>query len=168
MFLQIFQFTPTWVWGLLAALVALGLSQALPRQVKLRRMSVLTGVLLALSLAGVASSFGSRDLPLLAWAAGVVLALVVGQCRLVPRGTRLTATPGVLSVPGSWLPLALFLGLFAIKYGVGVVLARQPGLASDVLIGCAAGLAYGLFAGLFLARTVGFWRVTQGSAAVAA
>jgi hypothetical protein len=74
----------------------------------------------------------------------------------------------VLAVPGSWLPLALFVGLFAIKYVVGVMLARQPGLAGDVALGSAAGLAYGLFAGLFLARTVGFWRVAQGRTTVPA
>ena len=66
MLIQIVRHTPPWVWGLLAALVALGLSQTLPRQMSTRRVTVLPIVLLALSLAGVATTFSHQALPVLA------------------------------------------------------------------------------------------------------
>lgn len=47
------QHTPTWVFGLFVALVALGLSMSFPRTVSLRRSLMLPLALLGLSLLGV-------------------------------------------------------------------------------------------------------------------
>jgi hypothetical protein len=57
MLMQIVLNTPGWVWGLLLVLLALGVLQSLPRRVTVRRATVLPLVLLALSLAGVLSTF---------------------------------------------------------------------------------------------------------------
>src|SRR5439155_15157054 len=56
MLLQIVQHTPVWVWGLLAGLVALGVSQARDREVSLARITILPLVMLALSFSGVVSA----------------------------------------------------------------------------------------------------------------
>ena len=57
-------------------------------------------------------------------------------------------------MPGSWLPLALMVALFAVKYIANVSLALHPALARDAAFAAACGLAYGGFSGLFLARSL--------------
>ena len=60
MMIRILQGTPGWVWGLLALLVILGLSQSMPRRVSARRIVIVPGIMLALSIAGVAAAVCCR------------------------------------------------------------------------------------------------------------
>lgn len=152
MFIAIVRHTPVWVWGLLAALIALGLSQAREREVSLMRATTLPLVMIALSLSGVFSAFGHFPVALGGWAAGVGAALVFGRHFIVARGARWSAQTATLHVPGSWLPLALMVALFSLKYVAGVRLALHPALAIDIAFAGLISLAYGLFSGLFLAR----------------
>lgn len=153
-FLAIVQHTPTWVWGLLAALVALGLWQTRSRELSLTRVTVLPLVLAALSLAGVLSKFGHMPVAMAGWAAGMAAALGLARRFVSVRGAFWSASRGVLHVPGSWLPLVLIVSLFVVKYGAGVSLSLVPALASDASFAGLCGLAYGTFSGLFLARSL--------------
>ena len=161
MLLQIVTHTPPWVWVLLAVLVALGLSQAMPRRMTLRRLAVLPLVLLALSLSGVVTTFPGAAAPLLAWLVGVSAALAIGRPIVGARGARWDAESASLHVPGSWLPMVLILSLFLAKYAVGVALAMQPSLARQPGFDIGVGLAYGGFSGLFLARAAALWRLAR-------
>ena len=154
MLLQIAQHTPIWVWGLLVALVAYGLSQARARAVSLTRMTVLPLVLLALSFSGVVSTFAHATIAILAWAVGVIAAVTVGRRFMTVPGASWSAETGLLQVPGSWMPMVLMLALFLIKYGVGVTLAMNPAMALDTSFGACCGFAYGGFSGLFAARAL--------------
>jgi hypothetical protein len=168
MLMQIVTHTPPWVWGLLAALIALGLSQAVSRRMSLVRVTVLPLVLLVLSLAGVLSTFPHMIVPLAAWAAGLLVALAAGRSLVRPRGARWDAGSASFHVPGSWLPLALILALFMLKYTVGVALALQPGLGRELGFDASVGAAYGLFSGLFLARAASLWQLARAPRAIAA
>ena len=161
--LAIAQHTPLWVWALLAALVALGVVQSKARSVTVSRAAVLPLVLLALSLWGVVSVFAQAE-ALIAWAAGVAAAVMLNLQWGGPRGARWLAGEQRLHVPGSWLPMALMLGIFCTKFAVGVSLAQQPGLKGTLGFAVAASLAYGLFSGVFLGRALVLWRKTQGRA----
>jgi hypothetical protein len=152
MILAIVQHTPLWVWGLLAGLIALGLVQTRDRDMTLSRILVVPAVMLALSLMGVIGAFGGRPMALGAWIAGVGLALFIGRRTVRAQGVRWSAAERRMHVPGSWLPLALIVGLFAIKYLAGVSLAIEPRLAADTAFAGGCCLAYGVFSGLFLAR----------------
>jgi len=152
MFIAIVQHTPVWVWGLLTVLIALGLSQARDREMSLMRVTILPLVMIALSLSGVFSAFGHLPVALGGWAAGVGAALAFGRQFIVARGAAWSSQTATLHVPGSWLPLALIVGLFAIKYFAGVSLALHPELAHDTAFAGLISLAYGSFSGLFLAR----------------
>lgn len=164
MLLQIIERTPAWVWALLAGLVALGIWQSLPRRLPARRALVMPLVFLTLSLVGLLTTFAAALLPLLAWLAGVALAVFVARPLVSPRGARWDAQHALFHVPGSLLPLVLIIVLFAIKYAVGVALALQPGLARDAGFDIAVGLAYGLFSGLFLARAGALWQLKKAGA----
>jgi uncharacterized protein DUF6622 len=163
--LQIVQHTPTWVWGLLAALIVLGLWQARDREISLARITVLPLVMLALSFSGVVSVFAHATIAILAWAIGVAAAVVLGRHLVQARGATWSSTTGLLRVPGSWLPLALIIALFLVKYVAGVALAKNHALTDSPLFGAACGLAYGTFSGLFAARTLGLRRLVAAPAA---
>ena len=170
MLLQIIQGTPTGVWVLFAGLVALGLQQARERTIGSVRAAVLPAAFVVLSLAGVVSAFGGSALALTAWATGIGAAIGTGA-RLLPR-LRATwqAAGDTLRVSGSWLPLALIVSLFLLKYAAGVSLALHPGLAADRSFVFACGLAYGAFSGLFTARGLQLlqvWRAARAGGAPA-
>lgn len=152
MFIVIVRHTPVWVWGLLAALVALGLTQVRDREVGLARVTIVPVVMLALSLSGVLHTFGHAPVAWGGWGAGLAAALVFGRRLVAVPGAAWSERTGRLHVPGSWLPLALFLLMFAAKYFTGVSLALHAGLATDPGFAGSVGLAYGSLSGLLLAR----------------
>lgn len=154
MFIGVLQHTPLWVWGVFTVLVALGLWQTRDREMTLVRITALPLVLIALSLSGVLNAFGHFPIALGGWAAGVGAAQAFGRQFVAVRSARWSAEKGLLHVPGSWLPLALIVGLFCVKYFAGASLALHPALASDSTFAGLCSLAYGSFSGLFLARAL--------------
>ncbi|WP_425194931.1 DUF6622 family protein [Paraburkholderia phenazinium] len=161
MFTDILQQTPNWVWGVLAALIAMGFKQTVMRRRSLRSATALPVVMAILSFYGLASAFSRQPLALVAWATGVVAVVTLCQgFRVWGEVQWLEAERSVL-MPGSWLPLVLMLGLFCIKFGVSVVRATYPGLALDDGIAGFAGFVYGAFSGAFLARALAVWRAVR-------
>jgi hypothetical protein len=150
MFTDILQQTPHWVWGILAALIVIGFRQKLPRRRSVRSSTSLPLLMAILSLYGVASAFSRQPLAL------AQSLRVWGEIRWLPQERSVL-------MPGSWLPLALLLGLFMIKFAVAVALSTTPSLAVDAGSAGMAGLLYGGFSGLFLARTLAVWRVVRSS-----
>lgn len=154
--------TPTWVWGLLAALLALGLSQIRSRSASLGRMTMLPVAMTGLSLWGMFAAFGNSPLfgyVLLAWATGAALMLTLIAPQAPQRGTRYDAVSRSFQIPGSWAPLLLILSIFVIKYIVGVDLAMQSSLASDAQYTLVVGALHGMFSGIFAGRAASLWRL---------
>jgi hypothetical protein len=153
--------TPTWVWGLLAALLALGISQLKARQAGLARIIVMPVAMTGFALSGMATTFGGAQL---AWVLGAWLsaaALVGGLFALgaPAAGTRYHAATRTFDLPGSMLPLVLIMGIFLTKYLVGVELAMQPRLATDSEFAVAIAALYGVFTGLFAGRAARLLRL---------
>lgn len=163
MFTTILLQTPHWVWGLLAALTVIGFKQTLPRRRSLRSSTGLPLLMVILSLYGVASAFSSQPLALIAWAGGGAVTLLLAQTLRVWSEIRWLPQERSVLMPGSWLPLVLLLGLFAIRFGVAVALSTTPSLAVDAGFAGLAGLVYGAFSGMFLARALAVWRVVRES-----
>lgn len=156
--------TPTWVWGLLAALLALGLSQLRSRKVSLARMTLLPLAMTGLSLWGTVSAFGGSPLigyVLLAWLSGAALMTGLIAPQAAQAGSRYDAASRSYRVPGSWMPLLLILGIFLIKYTVGVELAMQASLANDGNYTLIVGALYGLSSGTFVGRAARLWRLAM-------
>jgi hypothetical protein len=161
MFIAILQNTPVWVWGLLAALIALGLSQAFARSIPLRRAIAMPLVMVGLSLFGVTSVFGGQPLALLVWAAGLAITATLMLKLGAARGVSWSATEQLLKVPGSWWPLVTILGIFITKFAVGVTLAMHPSFAQDAAFATSISLIYGSFSGVFFGRGAAMWRVAH-------
>lgn len=154
MIAQILSNTPFWVWGLLAALLALGFSQARSRTTGIPRLVLMPLGLGAFSLWGTISAFGASATVLGSWfAATVLLVLVVTQMRL-PAGVNYDRNTRQFALPGSWVPMALILGIFITKYAAGVALAMQPDLKANTNFVLAIATLYGVFSGIFAGRTV--------------
>jgi len=152
--------TPPWVWGLLAGLVALGLSQARSRSASLVRVTVMPVAMTVLSIWGTVSAFGTSPLfgyVMLAWMFAAAMALAVIAPTGAPRGTAYDAASRTFAMPGSWVPMLLILGIFLTKYVVGVELAMQPGLARDGQYTLVVGALYGFFSGVFAGRAARLW-----------
>ncbi len=158
MLLTIVQSTPTWVWMLLAALMWLGASQCIARSVSLRRVLLVPIAMAVFSAWGMASAFGSASQLtgiLTAWlgTACAAAALAWWWLRMPPTGARYDAASQRFHLPGSAWPLLLIVGIFLVKYIVGVELALQPALAQDNHVALQVALLYGAFNGAFAART---------------
>jgi hypothetical protein len=164
MFVAIVENTPHWVWALFIGLVVLGYSQTRPRDMTVLRVTLLPLAMLGLSAPGVLSSFGHFPMAIGGWAAGVGAALTLARRLIAVRAASWSPETGTLHVPGSWLPLALMVGLFSLKYFAGVKLAMHPTLATDALFAGLISFAYGSFSGLFMARAMSLRALVPGAA----
>jgi hypothetical protein len=161
---QIIKRTPTWVWGLLAVLLALGISQLKGREIGLRRVVVMPVAMLGFAFYGILSAFGASGqlgAALLVAAAAAAAALMHGLA--APAGTRFDAASRSFSVPGSAVPLLLIASIFMTKYLVGVELALQTRLAPDAVFVLPVALLYGAFNGIFAGRALRLLRLTRVS-----
>lgn len=167
----IVQNTPKWVWGLLAFLLVLGVGQLRDRTVGVARAALMPAAMTALSAWGMLAAFGSS--PLLARALGVwivcagLVFAAVGTLRTSATYDPATRT---YALPGSAVPLALVLGIFLVKYFVGVELAMAPALARDTQYALTVAAIYGALTGLFIGRASLLWRLSlrAGSSPAAA
>lgn len=147
---------PVWVFAVLLGLLLLGWRQARPRVVAPAAAGAIAVAMVALSLHGVATSFGAQPIALAAWAAGIAVSVTAGRRVFDPQG--LARVGHAIRVPGSWLPLALMMGVFAAKFalgfarGVGSAVVAEPGFV------VASGLAFGLLSGGFAARALAIRR----------
>ena len=166
MIVQILTHTPAWVWALLAALAGLGLSQARARTASLARITVMPVAMAGFSVWGTVSAFGGSVMfgyVMLAWMFAAAVALAAVAPTAVPRGTAYDVPTRTFSLPGSWAPMLLIMGIFLTKYAVGVTLAMQPAMARDSLFTLAVGSLYGLFSGIFAGRAARLWRLAYQS-----
>ncbi len=161
MLAQIITNTPFWVWGMLAGLLLLGFSQTRARTVGLMRVVLLPLGLGVFSLWGTLSAFGASPAVLGGWLAAIVLmVLVVTQIRL-PESAGYDSTARAFSLPGSWVPMMLIMGIFMTKYAVGVSLAIHPELKANANFAVAMATVYGAFSGIFAGRTVRLMRLMR-------
>ena len=150
--------TPVWVWGLLAGLMVLGITQLRDRSASLVRVSILPVAMTAFGMWGTFSAFGKS--PLLGQAQAVWMVAAVVLCAIVlptNSGARYDPVNGRYQLPGSVVPLLLITGIFLVKYTVGVDMAMAPSLMHDSQYALTVAALYGAFTGLFVGRAARLW-----------
>lgn len=152
---QILLHTPRFVWALLALCLVMGLLQRRDQQLTRARLIVPSAVWIVFGLWGVSSAFGLQGLPAAAWLAGMITSATLLRGRMVPAGARVDAASGRFHVPGSWLPMAMILGIFSVKYVVGVSLGLHLPVTRQPAFVPAVSALYGALSGLFVARALG-------------
>lgn len=155
--------TPTWVFGLFVALLALGWTQARTRRVGRILAFALPAGMIAISVAGLQSSFGIRIEPLAAWATGLVLAACVGYAKFRDRRVDYDVAAERFVVPGSWMPLAIIMSIFLVKYAYAVLRAFDAGVISSPFFVAALSGVYGVLSGYFAARALNLVAVLRAS-----
>jgi len=152
--------TPVWVWGLLAAFLTLGITQLRDRTASLVRVSLMPVAMTVFSISGTYTALGAS--PHLATAIAAWLIAAVLAFALVARGQANAVYDPVrrlFHLPGSAAPLLLIVGIFLVKYVVGVDLAMAPQLVQDAPYVLSVAALYGAFTGAFVGRAARLWRL---------
>jgi hypothetical protein len=150
---------PLWAPAVLLLLVGVGYRQSRARTVRPATMIAVATGMLVFSLYGVAAAFHGAAAALVSWVAGYALAITTGN-RLVSLDDMGVAGNAV-RIPGSWVPLALMLGIFAIKFVLGFAEAVHSPLLHSVLFIAAMSGSLGAISGMFGARAVAVHRVAR-------
>jgi len=166
MIFNILSHTPVWVWGLLAALMALGFSQTRQRRLAPWRLVMLPLVLLGLGLWSMAPGFRALPLSALFWLTALGAGVALLASRPARSGARWLPAEHRLQLPGSWMPMLLILVIFSLRYAANVGMAINPGWRSAPAMLLPLALLYGGFSGLFLGRTLALLKLTRAPAAV--
>src|SRR5690606_4221 len=153
--------TPTWVFALFVALLVLGLVQTRTRTVRKIPALLLPAGMIALSLAGIHSSFGLRPAPLVSWAAALAIAALVGYAWFRDESVEYDATWQKFVVPGSWAPLAVIMAIFLAKYAYAVMRALDAEVIAAPVFIVALSAVYGLLSGYFGARALNLIKKAQ-------
>lgn len=152
--IKLIQHTPSWVFVLFFILLTLGYLQSKNRTVSRSKLSIIPTVMIALSLYGVLSAFGIISIGLIFWILGVLISVFFGAKFIKIQGIHFSTQNQSYLIPGSWLPLALMMAIFFIKYAVGVAFARHLTIVNDAAFVGSVSFCYGLFSGIFFARTI--------------
>jgi hypothetical protein len=159
--MQTLQHIPVWVFALLIGLIALGWVQTRTRQLPKQRLLGINIALTVFTLVGVVQQWRLTPwlaMSLLSWAAmGVLVTWALGQ-GAAPAGAAYEPETRRFTVPGSWLPLALFMAIFACKFAVGMTSAMAPELLDSLRAALMVSAVYGLFSGVLNARA---WRLLK-------
>jgi hypothetical protein len=158
---QILSHTPVWVYALFFTLLVFGLIQTRTRIVSKVPALLLPAGMVALSLAGINSSFGLRPIPVLAWGTTLIIAAIVGYVFFRDKRIHYKAADGKFFIPGSWIPLAVMMAIFFAKYVYAVMSAFEAEVISTPTFIGAVSAVYGLLSGYFASRAVNLIKQTQ-------
>lgn len=157
----ILQHIPPWVFLILAALLWLGLSARNDRWVRWRVPIIIPIAMTFMAITSLLGQYGATDLlfpALLSWS--VVCALVLWRLRRRPLPDSFRYDPELAKfhLPGSYVPLAMYLGIFAFKFMVGFMTGMRLPIVNELFFVLGISAIYGLFSGFFLASA---WRLYQ-------
>jgi predicted dienelactone hydrolase len=161
--LQILYFTPRWVFGLLAALVAFGLLESRTRRVPLWPVLLWPAGMLIFSASGVLQYAGSSWPASIAWVIGVSASSALCLKAMRASAASYDAATRRLTIVGSWIPLGVILLIFCVRYAMGVATGMQLDLVGTSAAQLAIGLVLGAVSGFFVARGLFFWRIARVS-----
>jgi len=152
--LQILANTPAWVIALFFVLLGLGFMQTRTREVRRFPALVLPVGMVALSLAGINSSFGLKPLPLFSWATALVIASLVGDYLFRDTAVKYNTTTRAFVIPGSWIPLVVIMAIFFAKYVYAVMRAFDAAVLNTTPLVVILSAVYGLLSGYFAAKAL--------------
>jgi hypothetical protein len=147
--------TPIWVFVLLAYLIWQGIQSLRPRTQPLWRSLIVPLVFLLMGLSRLVLARNNGWEPLLAW---FVSALLFGSLALY-RGPRLMAIDrknGLVTRPGSPIPLFRNITVFLLQYAIAVMAAMH--LDADIAGAIIGRAISGATAGYFAGRTASLLR----------
>jgi hypothetical protein len=89
---------------------------------------------------------------LISWAlTGLLVSWALSQSA-APAGASFNPATQRFTLPGSWLPLAFFMAIFACKFVVGMLNAIAPETMRSLQAAIGISALYGLLSGIVIAR----------------
>ncbi len=155
--------TPPWVYGLFVLLLVFGLMQTRTRAVGRVPAFLLPVGMVALSLAGIQSSFGLRPVPLGAWVVALAISARLGLTLWRDHRVTYDASARAFRVPGSWWPLLVIMAIFLAKYAYAVMQALKVDVIAAPLFIVGLSAVYGLLSGYFAARALNLMRIARAT-----
>ena len=153
--LEVLRGTPGWVFVLLGFLAWQGAQARRVRTVAVWRPFVVPVVFLPMGMLGLVAHRADGAGPVLAWAGAAAVMFGVGLVT-GPRPLAVDRVAGLVTLPGSWVPLVRNVVVFSLQYGFAVAGALHPERHG---VWAAVGRAVsGATAGYFVGWGVGFWR----------
>ncbi len=155
---EILRQTPLWVWAILIALLALGLSQCRDRVVKPYTVMIAPMVFLvigALASARAGSTF-------VVWAISLLcVTAIAGRIFPLPAGARFATETGRLHLPGSVIPLFSMMAIFLINYVINVLFAMFPEIAQRDALRFGVAIVLAWITGAYLGRAIRLLRLPR-------
>ena len=153
--MQTLQHIPLWVLGLFIGLVALGMLQTRTRQVRKQQLLGVKIALTVVTLISVVQLWWPTPwlaIALISWAlTGLLVSWALSQSA-APTGASYNSATQRFTLPGSWMPLALFMAIFACKFVVGMLSAVAPEHIRSLPAAIGISALYGLLSGIVIAR----------------
>jgi hypothetical protein len=153
--MQTLQHIPFWVFGLFIALVALGWLQTRTRQVHKLQLLGAKVALTVVTLISVVQLWWPTPwlaIALISWALTGLLGSWALSQSAAPAGASFNPATQRFTLPGSWLPLAFFMAIFACKFVVGMLNAIAPETMRSLQAAIGISALYGLLSGIVIAR----------------
>jgi hypothetical protein len=161
--IQIAQHIPLGIVVLFFGLLLLGLLQARARKLSLSRVLLLPFAMIAFSLYGVIAAFGIGFGSIAYWVAGIMLALLCNYFYRYPKDVQYDPEKRVFSLRGSFVPLALMMGIYFTKFFVGYAEARALAIIEDATTISMICVLLGFFSGMFFASGYVLYRIKNAS-----
>jgi hypothetical protein len=150
---------PVWVFFILAALLWLGLSARKDRWVRWRVPIIVPIAMTIMAVSSLVTQYLATDalMPaVLAWLGVCSLTAWRISQQLLPDTVIYDAELAKFQLPGSNVPLAMYMGIFAFKFMVGFMSGMQMPIVNELIFVLVISGIYGLFSGVFLATA---WRL---------
>ena len=144
--------TPWWVYAIFVYLVLVGIKSLRPDNVSLLRLVIAPLIFIVWSLYSFSGKYGLSLTIVSLWLMSVAIGIFLGWT-LLYHGIKINKN-NLIHIPGSSVPLLLYMTFFLLKYFLGVNYALDPATqqniffwATDVVI---SGIITGIFGGRFL------------------
>jgi hypothetical protein len=153
---EILRQTPAWAWAILAALLAVGLSQCRDRVVK--PFTVMIAPLVFLVIGALASARSGSTFAV--WVATLALTTAVAARNFpIPSGSRFDPNTHRLHLPGSVIPLLSMMTIFLINYVINVLFVMFPEMARRDGVRWGVAIVLAAITGAYLGRAIRLLRL---------
>ena len=124
-------------------------------------MIILPIAMTFMAITALLGQYSATDLLIPALLSWVLVCALVVWCltkKALPNTFQYDIELGKFYLPGSYVPLAMYLGIFAFKFIVGLMTGMQMPIVNEFTFVLVISAIYGLFSGVFLSSA---WRLFQ-------
>lgn len=155
--ITLFTKPPLYVWPLLLTLIFAGVKARKTGTIPLKIFFVIPAFFLTWSTYTIFSRYGINFLVQFLWLVSLSLGAFLGIRIAHKLQITIDKQKNLITVPGSWLPLALSMTIFWNKFAIGMLSILSPELIESFFLlvpELVASFATGIFAG----RSIGFFQ----------